>query len=179
MNLNNTEALPVSIWPTVWKYSIILAACSFAYTLIRYYTGLATSTGMGLLGLVIAIVILVVALKKYRSLNGGYMTFGAATLAAFMIDFLGSVISSAANAVYLAFVDKSILPAMTEITMTQLQQTPGLDKQTLEMITGIYKNFVFTPVGLFILGCVAGVIIGIILALILAAILKKNPPLTG
>ena len=179
MTDNTAEAVPVSVWPTVWKYSIILAACSFAFTLVRYYTGLGASTGMGLLGLVIAIVVLVIALKKYRGLNGGYMTFGTATLAAFMIDFLGSMISSAVNAVYLAFVDESILPAMTEKTLAQLQQTPGISKPALDMMTGIYKNFVFTPGGMFILGCVGGVIIGIILALILAAILKKNPPITG
>jgi len=179
MNDSTIDNAPVSIWPTVWKYTLILTACSFAFALVRYYTGTAGSTGMGLLGLVITIVVLVIALKKYRGLNGGYMTFGAATLAAFMINFLSSILDSALNAGYLSFIDKTILTKLTDQTLAQLQQTPGMSKEMLDMMSGFYKNFLFTPGGMFIAGCVAGVIGGIVLALILAAILKKDPPISG
>lgn len=179
MTDSNTDNAAVSIWPTVWKFSLILAGCTFAFALVRYFTGTAGSTGMGLLGLVITIVVLVIALRKYRSLNGGYMSFGAATLAAFMINFLSSVIASTLNAVYVGFIDKTILTTLSDQTLTQLQQTPGMSKQMLDMMSGFYKNFLFTPGGMFVIGCVGGLIGGIILALILAAILKKTPPISG
>ena len=35
------EDVAVSKWPTIWKYSLIITACTFVYSLILFYTGLA------------------------------------------------------------------------------------------------------------------------------------------
>lgn len=175
----NPEATPVSKWPTIWKYSLIIAACSFAYTLLLYITGLVTSTGVSLISIVIFVVLLVMAMRKYRSLNSGYMTFGTATIIGIVISIASSVISSALNAFYLAVIDDSILSVLNEQTLQALQQSPGMNAEMLDMMSGFYTNFLFTPGGMFVSGIVSGVIGGVIISLILAAILKKDPPITG
>ena len=176
---NILDTAPVSIWPTVWKYSFILAACSFAYTLILYYTGLAAHTGAGLLSFVITIVLLVLGMRKYRSVNNGYMTFGKATITGILISIIASVLSSVLNAVYLAFIDNSVLAGLSEKTLQKLQETPGLTQQQIDMMMKLYQNLLFTPVGMLITGIISGIIGGVIISLILAAILKKEPPITG
>jgi hypothetical protein len=175
---SSNNAAHVSIWPTVWKFSIILAAISFVYTICLYLTGLAGSTGMGLLSMVISIVVLVIGLRKYRGLNNGVMTFGTATLTSFMISVTASVINSLLNFLYLSLIDDSTLTAMYDQTMAAMQQSPGMNPQAMEMMSGFYKAL-FTPGGMFISGIISGIIGGIIIALILAAILKKDQPITA
>ena len=176
---NILDTKPVSLWPTVWKYSFILAACGFAYNLVLYYTGLAANTGAGLLSLVITIVLLVLGMKQYRSVNYGYMTFGKATITGILISIIASVLRSVLNAVYLAFIDNSVLAVMSEKTLQKLQSTPGLTQQQIDMMMKLYQNILFTPVGMLVIGIISGVIGGVIISLILAAILKKEPPVTG
>ncbi len=178
MNGNNPETVPVSIWPTVWKYSLIIAVCSFAYTLLLYFTGLATSSGVSLISIVIFIVLLVMAMRQYRSLNSGYMTFGAATIIGIMVSIASSVISSTLNAIYLAVIDDSILSVMNEQTLLALRQS-GMNSEMYDMMSGFYTNFLFTPGGMFVSGSISGLIVGLIISLILAAILKKTLPITG
>jgi len=173
---NNNETGPVSIWPTIWKYSFIITACTFVYTLVLYVTGLAANTGSGLLSFVIFIVLLVIGMRKYRSLNSGYMTFGAAAIIGIMISIIASILSSILNALYLAFIDSSILSAMTEKAMQKLHDTPGISQQQIDVMMKIYENFLFTPGGLLVMGIISGVIGGVIISLILAAILRKAPP---
>jgi hypothetical protein len=173
-----TAAAPVAKWPIIWKFSLILAASAFAYTLILYFTGLYTSTGMSLLSIVITIVVLVFGLRRYRSLNNGTMPFGAAFLIGFMTCLISSVIHSTLNAAYLAFIDDSVLITLTDRSLAQLEQSPGMNPQMLETAEGIYK-ILFTPAGMFFIGIISGVLDGIIIALILAAILKRDPPVAG
>lgn len=166
----------VSIWPTTWKYSMIIAAVLFIYTVILYVTGLAMATGVNLLAFVIYIVLLVIALKEYRRKNNGYMTFGAAALAGILISVISRIIGSTLNAIYLAFIDDSVLDDMLDQTIQALEATPGINSDQLEMLTGIYEK-VFTPVGIFCIEVIVGTIAGIIVSLITAAILKNPPPL--
>lgn len=172
---NKTGDTPVSVWPVIWKYSLIITAVVFAYTLVLYYTGLAGSNGMNLVATVIFIVLLIFAMRKYRGLNGGYMTYGSGAVIGIMIGIIESVLHSLLNAVYLGFVNKSILPALKENTLQQIQSTPGMNQQALDMMTKFY-DVLFTPAGMFIIGCITGIIGGVVIALILAAILKNSPP---
>jgi len=175
---NNTREATVSIWPTVWKYSLIATACTFVYTVILYTTGLAGNSLLGLVATVIFTILLVIALKKYRSLNGGFMTYGKAAVIGIMIGIIESVLRATLNATYLAFIDKSVLPDLLDKTMQQVENAPGVNQQTLDMMTKIYGTL-FTPGGIFASGCIFGIIGGIIIALIVAAILKKDPPITA
>jgi len=79
MTDNNHQDLSsgtVSIWPMVWKYGLIIAAFRVGYKVLFYATGLAAATGPGLIGIIGALVLLVVALKRFRVLNGGYIRYG-------------------------------------------------------------------------------------------------------
>lgn len=173
----NLEDVAVSKWPTIWKYSLIITACTFAYRLVLYLTGLSGKTGLGLISTVIFIVLLVVAMRKFRILNGGYMDFGTGAVIGIMIGIIESVLFSLLNAVYLA-INSSMLAAMSQQAIKTIQANPAMNQQQLDMVSRIYENFVFTPVGIFVIGCITGIIGGIVIALIVAAILKKSPPVT-
>lgn len=172
------DGAPVlSIWPTVWKYALIIAAFKTIYSLVLWSTGLAGATGVGLIGTIVAIVLLVIALRNYRGLNGGYMTFGQG----FAIGFVASVVSTAVRAaidsIYLATFGEEWLAAQLNGAMTQLRANPAVDARTMDMMRGFFE-VLFTPGGLFVGAIIGGTIVGAIVSLILAAILKKPPPIT-
>jgi hypothetical protein len=176
-NNQNLDGGRVSIWPTVWKYSLIIAAATFVYELVLYLTGLIGTTGFGLIRTIIAVVLLVVALRQFRSLNNGYMTFGQALGLSFMASIVSTAIRAALTSAYLATFGEEILASLLEQTVGPLQANPAMDSQTMEMVTGVL-GAVFTPAGIFVSSLISGAIGGFIISLILAMILKKPPPIT-
>ena len=117
-------------------------------------------------------------MKKYRSLNSGYLTFGTGAIIGIMTAIIQTVLNSGLNALYLGMIDETILPALKDNTLQKIQATPGMNQQALDMMTKFY-DVLFTPAGMFIIGCITGIIGGVIIALIVAAILKKSPPVSA
>lgn len=178
-NKNNAlDGAPVSIWPTVWKYALIIAAFKAIYSLVLWTTGLAGTPGLGLIGIVVSIVLLVIALRSYRSLNAGHMTFGQAFGIAFVASIVSTAVRAAVDSVYLATLGQARLAAQLDGAMSQLQGNPAVDAQTMNLMRGFFE-VLFTPAGLFIGAIIGGTIGWAIVSLILAAILKKPPPITG
>jgi len=166
----------VSIWPTVWKFALILAAFKIGYSLLVQTSGLAGTPGLGLVGFVVAVVLLVAALRSFRARNGGHMTFGQGFVIAFVASLISVVVSAAVDAVYLATAGRERLAALLETTMSQVEASPGMDAQTLQAARS-FLEVVFTPGGLFFVAVLGGVIGWCIVSLILAALQKRPPPL--
>lgn len=176
-NSRNLGSDAVSIWPTVLKYGLVIAAFRVVYNLLLYATGLAGTTGLGLVGIVGAIALLVVALKRFRSLNTGYATFGQAFGIGLFTSVISTVVRASVDFVYLATAGSAFLAAQREATLDRMAGSPGMDPQAMEMMTGFF-NSLFTPGGLFMAAIVTGVIGWIILSLIVAAVMKNPPPIT-
>ena len=174
----NPEEVTVTIWPTVWIYSVSITICIFVYTVVLYASGLAGSGfSQALIPNIIFIILLFWGMRNYRRRNSGYMTYGTAALLGVMVSIISSVLRSTLNAIYLAYVDNSILPALKEETLQTIQGKPSINQQQMEIVNKIY-NVVFTPGGMFVVGCISGIILGVIISLILAAVLKNTPPVS-
>lgn len=177
-NNQNSIAVSVSIWPTVWKWALILAVFKAAYTLVIPLAGLGDMPGTGLLGTVIVIVLLVVALRSYRGSNNGYMSFGRAFGIAFVASFVSTLLRAAVNSIYLGTAGEDGLTEAREQALSQVQGNPAVDAQTLEMMRNVF-DVLFTPGGTFIMAIIGGTIGWTVVALILAGVLRKAPPLSG
>lgn len=167
---------PVSIWPTIWKFGLIIAAFRVVYNLILYTAGLAGITGTGLVGTIGAIVLLVVALKRFRASNGGYLTFGQGFGIGFVTSLISTVIRTTVDTIYLSTVGSEFLSAQLETTMNQMRANPNMTPEAMEMMRGIFET-IFTPAGLFIGGIIGGVIGWLVISLIVAAAMKQPPPI--
>lgn len=176
-NNQNPQGGAVSIWPTVWKFGLIIAAFRVVYNLILYITGLAGTTGLGLIGVIGAIILLVIGLKGFRGQNNGYMTFGQAFGIGFLASVVSTVVRAAVDTIYLSTAGGEFLADTRQQTLDQVAANPGMNPEALEMMTGFF-NALFTPGGLFVAGIVVGVIGWTILSLIVAAVTKNPPPIT-
>ena len=134
-NNNSQSGHAVSIWPTAWKFALIIAAFKVLYDLLIRTVGLAgTVPGLGLISIVVTVVLLVVALRSYRSRNDGYMTFGQGFGIAFAASVVSVVISAAVGSIYLALFGEEELTAQLEATMSQVGANPNVDAETMEMM---------------------------------------------
>lgn len=176
MTDNNRTRGTVSIWPTVWKWTLILAAFKSVYSLILWMTGLISASGVSVLGLVVSIVLVVLGLRNFRTLNNGYMTFGQGFGIGYVASVLSAAVGSAVQAVYLATLGADALAAQTEAVLAQFRANPGMDRQTLDTLTGLF-GAIYTPAGVFISGICAAAIGWAIVCPIIAAAVKKPPPL--
>ena len=175
---NNQARGTVSIWPTVWKWTLILGAFKAVYNIVLWVAGLISVPGIGVLGIAAAIVLVVLALRSYRTLNNGYLTFGQGFGIGYAASVLSAAIGSLAQALYLAVLGRDALAAQTAAIMQQFQATPGMDPQALEMMRGLFEA-IYTPAGLFISGICGAAIGWLIVCPIIAAAVKKPPPLPG
>lgn len=124
----NPEDVTVSIWPTVWIYSLLIAVCVFAYKVVLYAYGLAgDSFGQGLITDLVIIVLVFLGLRNYRRLNNGYMTYGMAAQLGVTISIISTILRSALYTLYLTFVGSSVLPAMREETLNTVQSSPVIN----------------------------------------------------
>jgi len=175
-NKNRAKVTHASIWPTVWKWTLILGAFKAAYNLLLWMTGLISATGVGVLGIAVSIVLVVFALKSFRTLNNGYLTFGQGFGLGYVASVLSAAIGSAVQAIYLGSFGSDQLAAQADAVMGQMGNTPGMDPQALAMMGRIFQA-IYTPGGVFIGGVVSAVIGWAIVAPIIAAAVKKPPPL--
>lgn len=173
---NRAKGTHASIWPTVWKWTLILGAFKAAYNLLLWITGLINATGVGILGIAVSIGLVVFALRSFRTVNNGYLTFGQGFGIGYVVSVLSAAIGSAVQAVYLGSFGRDLLAAQADATMAQMGNTPGMDPQALQMMGNIF-GAIFTPAGIFIGGVVGAVIGWAIVAPIIAAAVKKPPPL--
>lgn len=165
----------VSIWPTVWKFTLILAAFKAAYSLLIQMTGLVGTTGVGLISIVVSVVLLVIALKSFRGRNG-YMSFGQGFGIAFVASFVSALIAAIVNVIYFSTIGEEALRAQIDTQLRQAQSNPAVDAQTMEMLRGFFE-VLYTPAGIFISSAITAAIGWCIVALILAAIMKKPAPI--
>ena len=173
---NKNASARISIWPTVWKWTMILAAFKAIYNLALWITGLVSATGVGLVGIAIAIVLVVLALKSYRAANNGYLTFGQGFGIGYVASVLSTAISGAVQAIYLGAVGADMLVAQRDAVMDQIRANPGMDPQTLSMMTNLFSA-IYTPSGIFLLGTCLAAIGWLIVCPIIAASVKNPPPI--
>lgn len=175
-NNKQSSSARVSIWPTVWKWTLILAAFKAIYNLALWMTGLVSATGVGVVGIAIAIVLVVLALKSYRAANNGYLTFGQGFGIGYVASVISAAISGAVQGIYLGALGADMLAAQSEAVMEQMRANPGMDPQMLSMMTNLFSS-IYTPSGVFLVGTCAAVIGWLIVCPIIAATVKNPPPI--
>ena len=165
----------VSIWPTVWKFGLIIAGFRIVYSLLLYVTGFAGTFGTGVVAFLGSLALLVVALKSFRGRNGDYMSFGQAFGIGFLTATIATVARAIVDTIYLATAGQEFLATQRDELINQMTASPGMDPQALEMIVG-FMDVLFTPAGMLIAAICSGIIGWTVVSLIVAAVMKHPRP---
>lgn len=168
----------------IQNYGLIVAGIGILYTAIAYLTGnpgLFTVWYLGLGVGVIGIVIQIVGVTKYRSSQGGFMSFKDGFTIYFMTALLATVLSTLFSMLIFNVVDTQFADLVNnEILEATISRMEGFGtpeeviKQTIEKMEESGGQFTLMNQ---LKSLAYAMIFNAIIALIVAAFTKKNRPL--
>ncbi|MFN8343575.1 MAG: DUF4199 domain-containing protein [Spirosomataceae bacterium] len=156
------------------KWGLISGVASMVFVTILYVSGQVTNQGFSSLGLIIPIVAIVLAMKEYRTANGGFMTYGQGLGIGTLLTGISGFISGTYGYIYTTFIDNTIQQQILDKSREQLENR-GMDDTQIEAAMEMTAKFT-SPGITFALGVVMSVIIGFVISLIISAIMKKDKP---
>ncbi len=162
------------------QYGLLSGIVSILFLILLYIAGAKSFTSpVAWLGLAIPIILAVLACRKQKKENGGFLEFSQALKISFGVMAISSLLYSLASFVLLNFIDTAfrerLLQATIEMTQRMMQRfnapQDAIDKTIQEMTTSNPYSLGRTMFN-FAWFC----IVWFIIALIISAIVKKKKP---
>ncbi len=156
-------------------YGLYYGAFFVLFSFLLYSTKLDGNLLLNLTGWGIFIGVMVMAMRKFKEGNEGYMSFGQGMGVGFFYTLITGIISSIFDIFYLTVVNPQELQDQLDQSMAILESNPNMTDEQLETSAELAQTFSH-PVILFFIALFGAFIIGIIIALIVAAVIKKDNP---
>lgn len=144
------------------------------FTTLLYVSGQAANGAVAWIGIIIPIATLTLAMKEFRTLNGGFMSYGQGLGIGALSSGIAGFISAAYSYIYNEFIDPTVRQQILDKAREDLENR-GMDDAQIEAAMEMSAKF-SSPGMTFVFGIIGSIIIGFILALIISAIMKKNKP---
>lgn len=155
------------------KWGIFLGLFSIVYSLFLFLSGNIGQTWTSFLSIAISIGGLVLAMREFRTLNGGYMTFGEGTTVGTVTGLISGLLSVAFSWFYMTIIDTNVMATMADKTREALEKQGLLSDDQIDQQMEMMERFQ-TPGMILGFGLIAAVIGSVIIAMIVAAFMKKN-----
>ncbi|GAB3260534.1 hypothetical protein GCM10027347_24900 [Larkinella harenae] len=156
------------------KWGLISGVIFMIYTTAINVTGQFTNTVLPWLSLGISIVIIVMAMREYRTLNGGFMSYGEGVGLGSLLSVVGALVSVTYNFIYMTFIDPTIRQQTLDKVREQLEDR-GMSDEQIEQALEMSEKFQ-SPGLQFVFGILAAGFFGLIISLIVAAFIRRNKP---
>lgn len=156
------------------KWGLISGVASMIFITILYLAGQAANSGLASLSIIISIVTMTLAMKEFRTENGGFMTYGQGLGIGTLMSGISGFIAATYGYIYNEFIDPTLRQQILDKTREGLENR-GMDDTQIEATMEITAKL-SSPGITFALGIIMSIIIGLIIALIISAILKKDKP---
>lgn len=127
---------------------------------------------MQFVNIALAVVMYVMANKEFKTLNGGYMTFGEGFKINMIAALIAGVIRSGVSYVYVKFIDPTVTERIQQ-AMEDAWLEQGLSEQEIEQAQRFTSGFTNPEIGL-ILGIVIVLLGGLIWGSIVSAVTKNE-----
>ena len=154
------------------KWGVILGIASIIYTLVLFLTDNVGNTSWGYVSYAISIAGIVLAMRDFRTLNGGYMRYGKGLSVGTLTAAVAGLLSSLFSVFYMTVIDKGVMERMIEKTREQLEER-GVPDDQIDQQMSIVEMFQ-SPGLLFVFGIIGAAVGGLLFSLIIAAIMRRN-----
>lgn len=156
------------------KWGVIAGVVYMIYTTVLYLTELFGNSSLGFISFALAIVFIVLAMREFKTLNNGFMSYGEGLSVGTLVSAISGLISSTYGLVYTTFIDPTI-PQKLQDKIQEQWEAQGMTDEQIEQASGMMQ-WTQSPGITFFFGILAAIIGGLIISLIVAAILRKNKP---
>jgi hypothetical protein len=159
---------------TALKYGVVTAVAIMVFTTILNVAGQSQNKWLAMFTYVIMIVGIVLAMKEFREVNKGFMTYGEGlglgSLVSAILGFLASMFAM----VYLKFIDPTIMAQTLEKARADME-AQGLDDAQIDRFMEASQKF-SSPGIMFAAGVFGYLFMGFIFSLIIAAVIRREKP---
>jgi Protein of unknown function (DUF4199) len=159
---------------TALKWGLISGVASMIFITILYVTGQAANSALASAGIIITIVVMILAMKEFRTANGGYMTYGQGLGIGALMAGISGFVSSTYGYIYNEFIDPTLRQQILDKVRDDLENR-GMDDAQVEQALEMTQKF-SSPGLTFLFGIIGAIVIGFIVSLIISAIMKKDKP---
>lgn len=160
------------------KWGLISAVIGIAYNVVMILIDKFQDPSMGVVsgifGFGVAILILVLAMRDFRTQNGGFLSFGQGLSIGTLSSGISGLIGGLFILVYTQFIDPSSQNRAMDKVREQWE-AQGMDEAQMEQAEK-FTGALMSPGAQFLFAVVGSVILGFIFSLVVAAIMKKDRP---
>lgn len=168
-----TENQP-SVMSVALKYGFLTALVAIVYSLILLVTDLSNNPWLAAVSYLILIAGLVLAMKQYKVMNHGYMSYGQGLGIGTIVSAIYGLLSSIFMWIYTSFVDPGYMERQLLRQEAEMLEK-GMSQEQIDAGMGMVQS-IQGPVLLIVVGTLSAIIMGFIFSLIIAAIMKNNRP---
>ncbi len=154
------------------KWGLILGIVLIAYSLILFLTDNVGNTGLGFVSYALSIGGIILAMREFRTLNGGFMTYGEGLTVGTLTSGVSGLLSALFSTFYTTVIDTGVMERMADQTREKLEES-GVSDEVIEQQMEFVQMFQ-SPGLLFVFGVIGSVILGLLLSLVIAAFMKKT-----
>lgn len=155
------------------KWGSFLGVALMLITLVMYLTNQTTNSWFSLLTIIAMIVFLVLAMREYRSVSGGFMTYSEGLGIGALLSAVGGLISSTFIVFYNVVIDPTLQQRAFEQAREKLEEQGSMSDEQIDQALEISQKFQ-SPGFIFIAGVFGTIIVGFLLSLIIAAVIRRN-----
>lgn len=155
------------------KWGLILGLVLMLISLVMYLTDQTANYWFSLLTLVVMIGGLIAAMREYRTLNQGYMTYSEGLGIGALQSAVAGLLSAAFITFYNVVIDPTIQQRSFELAREKMEEQGNMSDEQIDQALEISQKFQ-SPGFMFIAGVFGTLIMGFLLALIISAIMRRN-----
>jgi len=157
------------------NYGVYLGLASILVSVIMFALGKQHEQGweVGLLSFAIMATIIILGIKKYKEVNGGFMTLGQGIKTGVGIALIGGVISIIYTLIFITFIEPDSLEKGMEIARQKMLDNPNLSEEQIDAQMAMAEKF-SGPGMIAAFGLLWTLFLGFIISLIGSAILQKK-----
>jgi hypothetical protein len=155
------------------KWGVITGLALIVYSTLLYTLGQMTNGMLTIVIYVIIVIGLVLGMREYRTLNGGYLTFGEGVGLGALLSAVAGLLSSAYTVLYSTVIDPGMQERVMEQMREQLENQGKLSDEQIDQAMEISQSFQ-SPGLQFIIGIFGTIFIGVVFSLVIAAILRQS-----
>lgn len=158
----------------ILNYGLYYGAVSVIISLIMYALGKHLEQGIAAsaIGLIVMIAFIVLASKKFKTDNGGFMSWGQGVKIGVGTVVIGILIAIIWQQIFINFIEPDFMAQMAEKTRETLLDA-GLTEEQIESQMEMQEKFQ-GPLISAAMGIVVGALVGFIFSAITSAIMKKS-----
>jgi hypothetical protein len=168
-----THAQP-SVWAVGTKGGLYTGLVLIIFSLITFILGVRDQW----IGTIVQIVSFLIGIylthKAFKDQGNGYMSYGQGLGLGTILSLVSGALVGAFSAIYLAFIDDTILREQMEEARFQLEEQGMSDQQIDQAMS--YSEMFTSPIGIFLMTIVAYIFYGFIISLIVSAFTKNTDP---